>query len=63
MANGRFRCADPDAAAAAILATIQGYFVLGATARELVPRGSAARAAAAMCEGLVGLEPCAGDKS
>jgi TetR/AcrR family transcriptional regulator, transcriptional repressor of bet genes len=54
-ASGRFRCAQPEEAAAAILAAIQGYFVLGATARELVPRGSAARATAAMCEGLVGL--------
>ena len=52
--SGCFRCAEPEVAAAAIIATIQGYFVLGATARELVPRGSAARATRAMCHGLVG---------
>jgi TetR/AcrR family transcriptional repressor of bet genes len=63
VASGHFRCADPGAAAAAILATIQGYFVLGATARELVPRGSAARATAAMCEGLVGLDSNSGGNS
>ncbi len=48
-----FSCEEPDVAATAILAVIQGYFVLGATARQLVPRGSAARATMAMCEGLV----------
>jgi len=63
VASGHFGCADPEAAAAAILATIQGYFVLGATARELVPRGSAALATAAMCEGLVGLNPRRGGNS
>jgi TetR/AcrR family transcriptional repressor of bet genes len=61
--TGRFRCADPEVAAAAIVAAIQGYFVLGATARELVPRGSAARATAAMCKGLVGFDPYSGDNS
>jgi TetR/AcrR family transcriptional repressor of bet genes len=50
-----FTCDDPDAAAAAIVATIQGYYVIGATAREVIPRGSAAGALDSMCEGLVGL--------
>lgn len=49
-----FSCEEPEVAAAAIVATIQGYFVLGATAREIIPRGSAARATMAMCEGLIG---------
>jgi TetR/AcrR family transcriptional repressor of bet genes len=52
--SGQFRCADPQVAAAAIVAAIQGYFVLGATARELIPRGTAAPATLAMCEGLLG---------
>ncbi len=49
-----FSCKEPEVAAAAIVATIQGYFVIGATAREVIPRGSAARATMAMCEGLLG---------
>ncbi len=49
-----FSCKEPEVAAAAIVATIQGYFVLGATAREVVPSGSAARATMAMCQGLIG---------
>jgi TetR/AcrR family transcriptional repressor of bet genes len=49
-----FSCKEPEVAAAAIVATIQGYFVLAANAREVIPPGSAARAAMAMCEGLVG---------
>lgn len=49
-----FACEEPEVAAAAIVAAIQGYFVLGATAREVIPRGSAARATMAMCKGLLG---------
>jgi hypothetical protein len=45
---------DVDAAAAAIIATIQGYFALAATARALIPPGSAASATTKMVEGLVG---------
>ena len=48
-----FACDEPDVAAAALIAAIQGYFLLGATARDVVPRGSAARAVMSMCEGLV----------
>ena len=48
-----FVCADVEAAAAALLATIQGYFVLAASARPLIPRGSAARSTLAMAEGLL----------
>ena len=50
-----FRCRHPEAAAAAINATVQGYLVLAATARELIPRGTAAASAKAMAAGLVGL--------
>ena len=49
-----FSCREPEVAAAAIVATIQGYFVLGATAREVIPSSSAARATMAMCRGLIG---------
>jgi TetR/AcrR family transcriptional repressor of bet genes len=52
-ASGQFVCADADAAAAALVATIQGYFAVAATARELIPSGSAARCTLRMAEGLV----------
>lgn len=39
---------DPPAAAAAVLALIQGYYLLATTARPVVPRGSAARTARAL---------------
>lgn len=42
------------AAAAAILATIQGYFTVAATARDLIPRGTAADATWRMVQGLLG---------
>ncbi len=41
IATRAFRCDDPHAVAAALVATIQGYFVVAATARSLVPRGTA----------------------
>jgi TetR/AcrR family transcriptional repressor of bet genes len=44
---------DADAAASALVATIQGYFVLAATARATIPRGSAARMTKRMAEGLL----------
>ncbi|MFP4597618.1 MAG: TetR/AcrR family transcriptional regulator [Persicimonas sp.] len=44
------------ACAAAILATIQGYFTLAATERELIPSGSAAPATRRMLRGLLGLD-------
>lgn len=52
-ANGQFKCSDAKAAAAALVATIQGYFTVAATARELIPSGSAAPCALRMAEGLV----------
>ncbi len=60
--QGAFRATltRPSAAArasAAILATIQGYYALAATARSLVPRGSAAEAMRQMTAGLVEPSP------
>jgi TetR/AcrR family transcriptional regulator, transcriptional repressor of bet genes len=48
-----FDC-DVDAAAAGILATIQGYFTLAASSRALIPPGTAASTTLQMVEGLVG---------
>jgi TetR/AcrR family transcriptional repressor of bet genes len=48
-----FTCSSVDAAASALVATIQGYFVLAATARSVIPKGSAARATREMAEGLL----------
>jgi TetR/AcrR family transcriptional regulator, transcriptional repressor of bet genes len=53
IAAGEFACADPAAAGVAIAAAIQGYFVMAATARDLIPRGSAAASTRRMLEGLV----------
>lgn len=50
---GKMECADPKAAASALMATIQGYFVLAATARNQIPRGSAAKCTKEMAQGLV----------
>jgi len=52
ISRGRFRT-DARTAAAALLATIQGYFVLSATARPIIPPGSAASATLAMAHGLL----------
>ena len=53
VARKAFRCADPQAAASALIATIHGYFALAATARGLIPRGSAVAAARKMAKGLL----------
>ena len=53
---GDFDCPEPEAAAGAILATIQGYFVLAATARGQIPLGSAARSTRRMAAGLLGVD-------
>lgn len=52
--SGAFHHANPAEAAAAIVAAIQGYFVLAAVSRDLVPRGSALRSTLRMAEGLLG---------
>ena len=53
-AAGVFAPIEPAAAAAALLATIEGYFFLATAERSLVPAGSAAACATAMAEGLLG---------
>ncbi len=52
-AAGQLACPDAPAAAAALVAAIQGYFVLAATARATIPHGSAARSVLAMADGLL----------
>lgn len=49
-----FASVDPVTAAPALMATIQGYLVIAATARPLIPHSSAAPAARAMARGLLG---------
>ena len=51
--SGDFTCEDAGAAAAALVAAIQGYFVLAASARSVIPKGSAARCAKLMADGLL----------
>jgi len=53
--RGAFRCplAQADAAASALVATIQGYFALATTARPLIPKGSAAASTKKMARGLL----------
>lgn len=53
LAEGAFSDVDPRVAAPALMAAIQGYFVLAATAREQIPRRSAATAVKAMARGLL----------
>jgi TetR/AcrR family transcriptional regulator, transcriptional repressor of bet genes len=48
-----FECDTIDAAASALVAAIQGYFVLAATARAVIPKGSAAWSTRQMAEGLL----------
>ncbi len=45
---------DAGAAAAALVAAIQGYFVIAGTARALVPKGSAAQTVKQMMQGVLG---------
>ncbi len=47
------RQVDADAAAAGVVAAIQGYFVLAGTARGFVPKGTAARTVKAMVHGVL----------
>jgi TetR/AcrR family transcriptional regulator, transcriptional repressor of bet genes len=53
MDAGAFGCKSAEAASSAILAAIHGYFVLAATAPSLIPKGSAAKAAKQMAEGVL----------
>jgi TetR/AcrR family transcriptional regulator, transcriptional repressor of bet genes len=54
-ARKELRVPDPTAAACAIVAAIQGYFVLAAVDRTLIPRGTAAAAVRRMAGGLLSL--------
>ena len=53
VAAGVFKCTDSNAAASALVAVVQGYFVLAATSPEVIPRGSAAPAVRSMAFGLL----------
>lgn len=53
VASRMFTCESPRAAAGALVALVQGYFTVAATARELIPAGSAATAALHMATGLL----------
>lgn len=55
--SGRFGHPQPRTSASAILATIEGYFVVAATARDLIPRHTAAPALKAMARGLLEVKP------
>jgi TetR/AcrR family transcriptional repressor of bet genes len=48
-----FACESVEAAASALVAAIQGYFVLAATARAVIPKGSAAASTKKMADGLL----------
>ncbi len=53
--TGLITCGNPEAAAGALLALIQGFYVIAANTRDLIPKGSAAESARKMANGL--LEP------
>ncbi len=53
VASGVFRGADPALAAPALVASIEGYFVLAATAPGIIPAGSAATSLKRMAHGLL----------
>jgi TetR/AcrR family transcriptional regulator, transcriptional repressor of bet genes len=53
IADRSFAHVDPLACAAALVAVVQGYFVVAATARVVVPSGTAATSALRMAEGLL----------
>lgn len=53
-ASGDFDHSEPGEAAAAVVSTIQGYYVIAAVSRSLIPSGSAYRSTIRMAEGLLG---------
>jgi len=53
VADRSFARVDPAACAAALVAVVQGYFVVAATARAVIPAGTAATCALRMVEGLL----------
>jgi len=56
--SGEFNTAgiSPEACAASVLACVQGYYNLGVTVREAVPKGSAAACALRMVAGLLSIK-------
>ncbi len=55
VAAGDFTCTSSRAAASALIALVEGYFVVAAIARSQIPRHSAAGAAKKMAAGLLGM--------
>lgn len=57
VASGEFDIGElsPEACGAAIIASLQGYYNLGVSARQIVPSGSAAPALLRMAAGLLGI--------
>lgn len=53
IAGKQFARVEPAEVAAALVATIEGYFAIAASARAVIPAGSAARCALRMAEGLL----------
>ncbi|MDY0000877.1 MAG: TetR/AcrR family transcriptional regulator [Polyangia bacterium] len=53
LAVGDFGRGEPSSSAIALMATIHGYFLLGATARSMIPKGSAAKETRAIASGLL----------
>jgi TetR/AcrR family transcriptional repressor of bet genes len=53
IADRSFAPVDPVAGAAALVAVVQGYFVVAATTRKVVPPGTAAACTLRMAEGLL----------
>lgn len=54
--SGEFQCQDTTRAAAALIATIQGYFIIAATSPEAIPKGSAAEMTKTMAYALLSPE-------
>lgn len=55
--EGDFEVTDVTEASAAIVAAIQGYYMLASAAPDVIPHGSAARSVRSMAVGLVGRLP------
>jgi TetR/AcrR family transcriptional repressor of bet genes len=53
IADRSFAPVDPVACAAALVAVVQGYFVVAASARKVIPSGTAAACTLRMAEGLL----------
>lgn len=51
--RGQLACPDAEAAAAALVATVRGYYAVAATAPAVIPVGSAAPCTLQMASGLL----------